>query len=57
MYDPLGKPQSNLNGWDKISDFHCIDDRYWHFLSSVFLTFKLKILKLQLKHTTELAQS
>ena len=56
MYGPLGKPQSNLNGWDNISDFQCIDAHYLHFLSPVFLTCKLQILKLQLKHTTELAQ-
>lgn len=57
MYGPLGKPQSNLNGWDNISDFQCIDAHYLHFLSPVFLTCKLQILKLQLKHTTELDQS
>ena len=57
MYGSLGKPKSNLNGWDNISDFHCIDAYYLHFLSPVFLTCKLPILKLQLKHTTELAQS
>lgn len=57
MYGPLGKPQPNLNGWDKISDFLCIDAYYWHFLSPVFLTCKMQIPKLQLRHTTELPQS
>ena len=47
MYGPLGKPQSNLNGWDNINDFQCIDAHYLHFLSPVFLTCKLKILKVE----------
>ena len=24
MYCPLGKPKSNLNGWDNISDFSAL---------------------------------